>query len=109
MSELKGNNIFANIYSDYVHANINAAHKPFSSIIRNKCFNGLHKEPKNIIPITSAAVTDTDDAATHSASQLLFTDTHSGKTPYCARRVDGGRLPEGNTEVEGYQSDIFIK
>lgn len=36
----------------------------------------------------------------HSASQPSFTDTHSGKTPYCARRGDRGRLPEENTEVK---------
>lgn len=52
---------------------------------------------------------NTDDAATHSPSQPSFTGTHSGKAPYCGRRADRGRLPEGNSEVEGYQSDIFIK
>lgn len=46
-----------------------------------------------------------DDANTHSASKLSFTDTQSGKTLYS----DRGRLPAGNTEVEGYQSNIFIK
>lgn len=46
--------------------------------------------------------------APHGASQPSFTDTHSGKTPYCTREADRADCQK-ETEVEGYQSDIFIK